>query len=207
MNTKPIASKNKQARKRIYTNKDLTLLHFMFINDAIMDLRQPPLISRGKVLGVDDNKIKAVVKRDSSASGQREEIEVLRKQVNEYVRTIDRIHKIANYAIDRFDSVDVGGRKPLVLNGLAKEVANEYFTLNSKFPTAKKLLDLVCERSFKQDPQTYIDHVSKRMKQEEVATNRVDPAWWYWKKAPRPCSESTMRNILKELRQERKIFA
>jgi len=207
MVTKPTATKKKQARNGTYNTNDWTLLHFMLINDAIVELSQPPLVPNGTVLVVDVNKIKAVVKRNSSASGQLEEIATLRNQINACARTIDKIHKIANHAIDKFDAVDVGGRKPAVETKVATEIANEYYAQHAQFPRAKKLLDLVCERLFKQDPQAYIDRVSKSMTQEVVATHRRDPTWGYWKNAPRPCSESTMRNILINLREKRKIFA
>ena len=110
MVTKPTATKKMLARNGTYNTNDWTLLHFMLINDAIVELSQPPLVPNGTVLVVDVNKIKAVVKRNSSASGQLEEIATLRNQINACARTIDKIHKIANHAIDKFDSVDVGGR-------------------------------------------------------------------------------------------------
>ena len=44
MVTKPTATKKKQARNGTYNTNDWTLLHFMLINDAIVELSQPPLV-------------------------------------------------------------------------------------------------------------------------------------------------------------------
>jgi hypothetical protein len=194
-----------------------TMLHFMLIRDEIGMLPRPQLVSleSGSVDMRSTKKSKQKKRRPASMKVSQQDLEhvqaavdLLISRLEAYEAVIEKVDRIAHHGLTIFDNVNVGGRRPDVVTAkMAQEIAIDYRRQKGKFPSARALHDLVCERLFKADPQGYIDSIKHRMKPEEVAQNRSDPAWWYWKKCPRPYSERLMHNILVDLRQEEKTSA
>lgn len=209
--------KNSKKASSANTINAKTMLHFMLIRDEIGMLPRPQL----KSLESESADVRATKKskqkkgRLASTEVNQQDldnvqatVDLLISRLEAYEAVIDKVDRIAHHGLTIFDNVDVGGRRPDVVTAkMAQEIAIDYRRQEGKFPSARALRDLVCERIFKADPQGYIDSVKHRMKPEVVAQNRSDPAWWYWKKCPRPHSEKLMHNILVDLRQEEKTSA
>jgi hypothetical protein len=189
-----------------------TMLHFMLIRDEIGMLPRPKLksLESGSSAVQATEKSKKKIRRPASTEVSQQDLErvqaivdLLISRLEAYEAVIEKVDRIAHHGLTIFDNVDVGGRRPDVVTAkMAQEIAIDHRRQKGEFPSARSLHDLVCESLFKTDPQGYIDSVKHRMKPEEVAQNRSDPAWWYWKKCPRPHSQKLMHNILVDLRQE-----
>ena len=192
------------------TNKK-TLLYFLLIRDEIGMLPRPniPPQEMGDAEAIAT--VKSKKKRSETGAKQTSiqalehaygVIDLLITRLEAYEKAIKKIERITHNAMIIFDNVDVGGRKPNVeIQRKAKEMATDHRSGKGKFPSARSLNDMVCEQLFKADPQAYIDSVKHRMKEKDVALNRISPVWRYWKNCFRPCSQKSMHNILVTLRE------
>lgn len=182
-------------------NKDQILLHFMFINDAIAQIDQP--ITN---LEVESFKEIQSLKKNQSSAENLKELEILRAQHFAYEKALKTIHQITNIAINKFDRVNVGGRiQDNFIKETTEKIANDHLIEKGKYPYAKCLHGLVCQKLFKDDPQKYIESIKKKVDCNDLNTYRKNPSWSFWRNVKGPVSHKTISNILTKLRLNNKI--
>lgn len=210
MSTKTATTKPQDVMKVARTTNAKTLLHFMMIRDEIGMLPRPNIRPQKSGAPATPIALKSKWLRGKSDSDQSsnhtlaqacETVDLLITRLEAYEDVIKKVDRIAHHALNLFDKVDVGGRKPdILINAMAVEIATDYKGRKGKFPTGKYLRDLVRAALFKRDPQSYIDRVKKGHDEKVVALDRRDPRWFDWEKYDGPISEKSMHNILVALR-------
>lgn len=195
-------------REKKRSTRDSSLIHFLFIRDAIgMFPRLKKNRSKSAIKGPVKSKKSTqagLALRNNKNIEQDESEEMmdwLVERLEAYDALVEKIDYIAHHALTIVDGTQVGGRKPsLEVKTMAVKLATDHHTEWGKYPPAAKLCEIVRRDFFKNSPQKFINLVAKKMKKEEVATHRVNPTWDYWKYIDGVVSEKTISNILFELR-------
>jgi hypothetical protein len=189
-------------------SRDSSLLHFMFIRDAIgMFPRFKNSLAKSANKEVNKSKKstrkgRALINNQNIEHDESEEmIDWLVERLDAYDALLEKIDYIAHHALTIVDRTQIGGRKPsLEVKKIVVQTAIDHHTKWGKYPSAAKLCEMVRRDLFKNSPQKFIDIVAKKMDLKEVALHRVNPSWNYWKHIGGVVSEKTISNILFELR-------
>ena len=190
------------------STRDSSLLHLLFIRDAIGKF---PRLKKNRSRSASKGAVKS--KKSTQAglaliNNQNIEQEELAKMMDwlverleSYDALLEKIDNIAHNALTIIDGTQAGGRKPrLEVKTMVLKSAIEHHTKYGKYPSAAKLCEIVRRDFFKNSPQKFIDIVTKKMNEKEVAIHRVNPTWGYWKSVRGLVSEKTISTILFELR-------
>jgi len=188
--------------------RDSSLIHFLFIRDAI-----------GMFPRLKKNPNKSVIKKNVKSPRSKETglaiknnqdtkqfeslkmIESLVERLEAYDALVEKIDYIAHHALTIVDGTQVGGRKPsLEVKKMAEKSAIDHYIKCGKYPSAAKLCEIVRRDFFKNSPQRFIEIVKKNLDKKELEIHRINPTWSYWKHINGVVSEKTISNILYELR-------
>jgi hypothetical protein len=201
-------NKSKLIRVKKRSTRDSSLLHLMFIRDAIGMF---PRLKKNRGKSATKSSVKspkskhAKFKLENAPNIEQldasQMIDKLFERLEAYDALLEKIDHLAHSALTIVDGTQVGGRKPsLEVKTMVMKSAIDHHKITGNYPSAAKLCEIVRRDFFKSSPQKFIDLVAKKMKKEEVATHRVNPTWDYWKRIDGVVSKKTISNILFELR-------
>lgn len=188
--------------------RDSSLLHFMFIRDAIgmfQRFKKNPnkFANKGNVKSAKSKEAGLAFKNNQNIKQSEESkmIDTLFERLEAYEVLVEKIDYIAHHALTIVDGTQVGGRKPsFEVRKMAEKSAIEHFMKLGKYPSAAKLCEIVRRDFFKNSPQKFIQIVAKKLDKKEVEIHSIDPTWSYWKHIDGVVSQKTISNILNELR-------
>ncbi len=190
------------------STRDSSLLHLLFIRDAIGKF---PRLKKNRSMPASKVTVNSKKSRQAGLAlisnqniGQDESTKMmdwLVERLEAYDALLETIDNIAHNALTIIDGTHAGGRKPrLEVKTMVLKSAIDHHTEFGKYPSAAKLCGIVRRDFFKNSPQKFIDIVAKKMDKKEVARHSVNPTWDYWKHTAGVVSEKTVSTILLELR-------
>jgi hypothetical protein len=196
------------AKVKKRNSRDSSLLHFMFIRDAIgmfPRLQKSPSksVSKGAVKGTKPKHARYALENilNIEQFNASQMVYKLAERLEAYDALLEKIDYIAHHALTIVDGTQVGGRKPsLEVKKMVIKSAIDYHTIKGRYPSAATLCEIIRRDLFKNSPQKFIDIVAKKLDVKEVEIHRVNPTWNYWKHIDGVVSEKTISNILFELR-------
>jgi hypothetical protein len=190
------------------STRDSSLLHLMFIRDAIGMF---PRLKKNRGKSASKGSVKSPKSKHTKFESENtpnieqldasQMIDKLFEKLEAYDALVEKIDYLAHSALTIVDGKKVGGRKPsLEVKKMAVKSAIDHHTKLGQYPSASKLWAIVRRDFFKNSPQKFIGLVAKKMDAKEVAIHSVNPSWDYWKHIDGVVSEKTISNILFELR-------
>jgi hypothetical protein len=208
MAIKKILSESRSIKEKKRSTRDSSLLHLLFIRDAIGMFPRPKKnrgksASKGAVESKKSTQARlALIKNQNIEQDESAKVmDLLVERLEAYDALLEKIDNIAHNALTIIDGTQVGGRKPrLEVKTMVLKSAIDHHTKCGKYPSAAKLCEIVRRDLFKNSPKKFIEIVAKKMDAKEVERHSVNPTWDYWKHIDGVVSEKTVSTILLELR-------
>ena len=208
MTIKKNLSESISIKEKKRSTRDSSLLHLLFIRDAIGMFPRPKKnrgksASKGAVESKKSTQARlAMIKNQNIEQDESAKVmDLLVERLEAYDALLEKIDNIAHNALTIIDGTQVGGRKPrLEVKTMVLKSAIDHHTKCGKYPSAVKLCEIVRRDLFKNSPKKFIDIVAKKMDAKEVERHSVNPTWDYWKHIDGVVSEKTVSTILLELR-------